>query len=190
MTMKVAVFGDLHMGIKQDSVDWHNTAYAFADFMASDLRARGIRDVVFLGDFFHNRNTISVNTLNAANEFLKRFADFNLHMVLGNHDLYYSNDYVVSGVNLFDNFDNIRVYSRPTVVPFGSKNFVMCGWGYDPLEYSGDVLCTHLEIAMFKFNDKVAENTDGVKCSDLLRRYKLVYSGHFHLRQSKAYDSG
>ncbi len=178
------------MGIKQDSVEWHETAYRFADFMVKECKKRGIENIIFLGDFYNNRNTISVITLNAANVFMEHLKDFQLHMVLGNHDLYYSSDYEVSGVNLFGNWDNIKVYSTPQIVKFGSKTFNMCGWGYNPLDYKADVLCTHLEIAMFKFNDKVPENVEGVKCSELLERYDKVFAGHFHLRQCRTYNNG
>ena len=188
--MKVAIFSDLHLGIRQDSPEWHATAFAFADFLAAECKRRGITEAVFLGDFFHSRHAVSVATLDAADSFLKRLYPLHLHMVLGNHDLHLSNDFGVSGVNLFGNFPNITVYREAAEVDIGGKRFVMCGWGRNPLEHRGDVLCTHLEIAMFRFNPKSHENTEGVKCSALLERYGRIFSGHFHMRQEKSYSNG
>ena len=83
-----------------------------------ELKRRDIDTVVFLGDFFHNRNTVSVNTLYVASEFLELFYknDIKLHMILGNHDLYYLNDPTVSGVALFRRYPNVQIYSEPTMV--------------------------------------------------------------------------
>ena len=77
MTNKVAIFSDLHLGIKQDSVVWHNIALKWCDWFVSELKKREISDIVFLGDFFHTRNTISANTLHIASEVLNKMNDFN-----------------------------------------------------------------------------------------------------------------
>lgn len=157
-----------------------------------ELKRRDIDTVVFLGDFFHNRNTVSVNTLYVASEFLELFYknDIKLHMILGNHDLYYLNDPTVSGVALFRRYPNVQIYSEPTMVQFGSKKCWFVGWGYDQLQYSGDVLFTHAEINVFRFNKKQSECNEGLRCSELLTKFKMVYSGHFHLRQNKKWDVG
>lgn len=188
--MKLAVFTDLHLGIKSDDHKWHKVALEWADSMIDKLSKEGIDNIVFLGDFFHNRSTISVDTLNVTSRFLDKFKNFTLHMILGNHDLYYDKIYDVSAVNIFDGYPNIRVYTKPTHVKFGSLDTLMCGWGYDPLQDSADVLFTHAEINVFKFNKKLGACNSDLKCSDLLDRYNTVFSGHFHLRQIKEYDRG
>lgn len=187
--MKVAVFADLHLGIRHNSPEWHQVAFDWADRMLVTLKERGVQDIVFLGDFFHNRNMISVNTLDAAGKFIRKFKDFRLHMILGNHDLFYDKEYTTSGVNLFDEAEYIKVYREPTKVRFGTKDCMMCGWGYDPLEYDADVLFTHAEISMFMTRRGVPRE-DGYKISDLLYHYPLVLSGHYHMRQRKDYERG
>ena len=185
MTNKVAIFSDLHLGIKQDSVVWHNIALKWCDWFVSELKKREISDIVFLGDFFHTRNTISANTLHIASEVLNKMNDFNVHFILGNHDLYYANEPTVSPVNLFQGRNNIKVYAKPETVKFGNKSALMCGWGYNPEDYEADVLFTHAEINAFRFNTEVGPCENGFKASGLLKNFNIVYSGHFHLRQKK-----
>lgn len=187
--MKLAIFGDLHIGIRRDSTDWHNVAYEWADDMIKNLREHDVKDIVFLGDFFHNRSMISVNTLDAAGKFIRKFKDFNLHMILGNHDLFYDKEFTTSGVNLLNEAENIKVYTEPTHHRFGSKDVLFCGWGYDPLLYSADILFTHAEVSTF-MTRRNQERLEGYKMSDLLSRYELVYSGHYHMRQKKEYERG
>lgn len=188
--MKLAIFTDLHLGIKSDDHKWHKVALEWADSMITKLKKDNISDIVFLGDFFHNRSTISVDTLNVASDWLNKFNDFTLHMILGNHDLYYDKIYDVSAVNIFNGFPNIKVYTTPTAVQFGNKVCMMCGWGYDPLHYEADVLFTHAEINVFRFNKKLGACNSDLKCSDLLGHYNTIFSGHFHLRQIKEYEKG
>lgn len=189
MMNKIAIFSDLHLGIKQDDERWHKIALSWCDSFVSELKERGIKEIVFLGDFFHTRNTISVNTLHIANLFLEKLKDFKLHMILGNHDLYFHNDSTISGVNLFKNKNNIIVYDKLTKTILGNKEVVFCGWGYDALSERADVLFTHAEINVFKFNAEVGACNTGYKSSELLTRYNLVYSGHFHLRQNKSWGN-
>lgn len=186
---KVAIFSDLHLGIKQDDERWHKIALEWCDSFVSELKKREISEIIFLGDFFHTRNTISVNTLHIANLFLEKLKDFKLHMILGNHDLYFHNESTISGVNLFKNKNNIVVYDKLTKTQLGNKNVVFAGWGYDALKYSADILFTHAEINVFKFNAELGACNTGYKSSDLLNHYDLVYSGHFHLRQSKKWGN-
>lgn len=186
---KVAIFSDLHLGIKQDSPTWHKIALDWCDWFVSKLNEKSIKQVVFLGDFFHTRNTISANTLHVASEILDKLSAFNLHFILGNHDLYYANEPTVSPVNLFSGRNNIKVYQKPEVVNFGSKKALMCGWGYDPTNYVADVLFTHAEISAFKYNTDVGVCEDGMKPSILLKHFDIVYSGHFHLRQEKQWQN-
>jgi DNA repair exonuclease SbcCD nuclease subunit len=187
MNNKVAIFSDLHLGIKQDSTVWHKIAIEWCNWFVKELKKNKIKDVVFLGDFFHTRNTISANTLHVASTILEKFKNFNLHIILGNHDLYYANEPTVSPVNLFQGRNNIRVYATPEIVNFGNKSALMCGWGYNPEDYKADVLFTHAEINVFRYNMDVSTCNDGLKASGLLSNFDIVYSGHFHLRQEKAW---
>ena len=189
MSNKVAIFSDFHLGIKQDSAVWHNIAINWSEWFVKELKKNNIQNVVFLGDFFHMRNNISANTLHVASQILDNLKDFNVHFILGNHDLYFANEPTVSPVNLFQGRNNIKVYSKPEIVKFGNKEALFCGWGYDPLDYKADVLFTHAEISLFRYNTDVGACEDGFKASSLLSHFDIIYSGHFHLRQERKWEN-
>lgn len=186
---RIAIFSDLHLGIKQDSSDWHTIALEWCDWFVEQLNARNIKTIYFLGDFFHNKFVISSTTLYTASLFLGKLKDFQIKLIFGNHDLYYLNNPEVASVNIFAGYNNIQVFSKPFVEEINGKKIVLCGWGYDPLEYSGDVLLTHAEIDVFKYNDLLTCSSD-LKPSALLKKYKRVISGHFHGKQLKEYNTG
>ena len=189
-TNKVAIFSDLHLGLKQDSPVWHEIALNWCKWFVDEVKIREIDTIVFLGDFFHTRNNISANTLHVASKVLVMMKDFKLHIILGNHDLYYANEPTVSPVNLFQGRNNITVYTKPEVAELCTgTQCVFCGWGYNPEEYSGDILFTHAEINIFRYNSDVDVCNSGFKASALMNNYKLVYSGHFHLKQEKKWTN-
>lgn len=186
---KISIFSDLHLGVRKNSPRWHAVALQWADWYTDLLRKESVKDIVFLGDFFHKRDTISTHTLHVAAQFIEKFKDFNLHLILGNHDLFLRDDPEISAVNLLGGYPNVKIYQHPESVQFGDKTFLMCGWGYNPLEYSADYLFTHAEINTFAFESSATCEAD-LQCSDLLKHYKHVISGHFHTQQRREYDFG
>lgn len=190
--MKLAVFSDLHLGIKRDDIYWHNIALEWSDWFKEKLIEENIKDIVFLGDFFHNRTSISVNTLYIANEILNKFNDFNIYFIVGNHDMFYANNPEISGVSLFKNYPNVRVFDKPETINIYDRSCTFSSWGYNPITEckSSDILFTHAEINVFQLNDAMGMCNSGLNCSKLLKKYDLVYSGHFHKVQEKVYSSG
>ncbi len=83
---KVAIFSDLHLGIHQNSPFWHDVTLKWVEVFCIEMEKRQIDTVFFLGDFFHDRAEISVSTLHVAYQLLKKLNNFNIHMIIGNHD--------------------------------------------------------------------------------------------------------
>jgi metallophosphoesterase superfamily enzyme len=60
---KIALFSDLHIGVHKNHPDWHKVSLQFGEWFVKDLTDRGIRDIVFCGDYFHTRHEIEQTTL-------------------------------------------------------------------------------------------------------------------------------
>jgi metallophosphoesterase superfamily enzyme len=75
---KVALFSDLHLGLYGNSTEWHEIALNWSDWIITDLKKKKISDIFFLGDFFHNRSEISVQTIHVASELIAKFKNFNM----------------------------------------------------------------------------------------------------------------
>ena len=85
---KIAIFSDLHLGVHSNCTKWHQYALEWADWFVDECKSKGIKDIIFAGDWHHNRSEISVNTLQVSAEILDKMADFNLIAICGNHDIY------------------------------------------------------------------------------------------------------
>lgn len=187
---KVAIFSDLHLGLYGNSYEWHKIALFWANWMAEELKKKKIKDIFFLGDFFHNRSEISVQTIHVAAEVLSKFADFNIIMIVGNHDAYYKNRSDVHSLAFLKGFTNITIVDEPLrIIEFG-KTMEFSPWNAEIDDTMVDYLFGHFEIQSFKMNNfKVCDH--GLTPMDLiLKKSSNVFSGHFHNRSNKKYPDG
>jgi len=186
----VALFGDLHLGIKSDSSNWHEIALNWCDWFIAELKSKDITEIIFLGDFFHNRSDVSVSTLHIASLILDKLADFNITMIVGNHCCFFKNRSDVHSLSLIKGRPNITVIDKNFQTTLYGKECLFLPWGSEIQEnQKADYIFGHLEIQSFKVTyTKVCEH--GFKTSDLFNHAKLIFSGHFHLREERKYKEG
>jgi len=187
---KIAVIGDLHIGCHQSSEEWFKKCIEYGKWLKKELTAKGIRDIVFLGDINDNRKMIYTTILSEINTFFDLFKDFNLVLIVGNHDSYYNDRNDVNTIKFLGKYDNITIIDSVTNVDVNGKSVTFCPWAFDPKSLgSGDVLFGHLELNSFKQSFAHVCN-DGLNPIDLVKNYGLIFSGHFHLRDERVYKNG
>jgi DNA repair exonuclease SbcCD nuclease subunit len=187
---KVAIFSDLHLGIYGNSPEWHEIALRWADWIVEELTLKKIKDIFFLGDFFHNRSEISVQTVHVASELIEKFKQFNLFMIVGNHDSYYKNRSDIHSLGMLRGHDNITIIDNTLEIEAFDKKIAFVPWNNELPEGTFDYIFGHFEIQSFKMNNfKVCDH--GFEVMDFLAsKTRNVYSGHFHTRSTKQYNEG
>ena len=187
---KVAIFSDLHLGVHSNSSDWHNYAVEWALWFRDECRSKGIKDLIFAGDWHHNRSEISVNTLQISADILDILSEFNLIAITGNHDIYYKHRTDVNSLSIFKNRKNVTVLEKYETIEAFDKKISFCPWNTSTKDIEeSDLIVGHFEIETFKMNTyKTCE--EGVKVKDLLKKSELVISGHFHTRHEKKFGAG
>lgn len=187
---KVAIFSDLHLGVYGNSEKWHDTALKWADWIVNELNQKKIKDILFLGDFFDNRTEISVQTIHIASQIIEKFKDFNLFMIIGNHDAYYKNRSDVHSLGLVRGYENITLIDKNLEFQSFNKRFLMVPWNNDISNGSYDYIFGHFEIQTFKMNNYTVCNHGLNPLDILISNTNAVFSGHFHNRNSKKYNEG
>ena len=187
---KVAIFSDLHLGLHNNSEDWHKIALTWADWIVVELADKKIKDIFFLGDFFDNRSEISVQTLHVASEIFNKFKDFNMLCVIGNHDAFYKNRSDIHSMGLASGYPNITIIDHNLEFEDYSKKFSFVPWNNELPDGKYDYIFGHFEIVSFKMNNfKVCDR--GLYPIDFLAsKTDRVFSGHFHRRSTKKYNEG
>lgn len=189
---RVGIFSDVHIGLGQNSSIWHQNILDFAEWAKSFYLKENIKEIFIPGDIFHNRNEISVNTLNVAKDFFKILKDFNIFISTGNHDCYYKDRSDINSISLFNEWSNITVFDDlpQIILTPNNKKICMVPWGCRLEDIpKSDICFGHFEVASFKMNNyHTCEN--GINSKDLLSKSPLIISGHFHTRTHRHYNDG
>lgn len=187
---KVAIFSDLHLGIYGNSESWHRVALEWAKWIAKELNQKKIKDILFLGDFFHNRSEISVQTIHVASQILDMLSEFNIIMIVGNHDAFYKNRSDIHSLALLNGHKNLTIVDKNLTISEFDKELLFVPWNSELSDGKFDYIFGHFEIQNFKMNNfKVCDH--GMSSMDFLAsRTDTVFSGHFHHRNTKKYNEG
>jgi len=193
---KVAIITDQHFGARNDSIhflDYYEKFYRDTFFTVLD--ENGIDTVLILGDTFDRRKYVNFYTLKRTREmfFDKLYAKgIQVHMLAGNHDTYFKNTNDVNSVDLLlQEYNNINVISKPTVINVKNTNICMIPWictenHNDCIKImsdtDADICMGHFEIAGFAMY-RGMPSQEGLS-RELFRKFDFTFSGHYHHRSS------
>ena len=185
---KAAVFTDLHLGLKSNSVVHNEDCWSFIQWMVKKAKEEGCETCFFLGDYHNHRASINILTLNYSLMCLEHLNDNfeNVYFIPGNHDLYYRDRRDVHSTEFAKHLSNVHIINNW----FQSGDVVIAPWlvGDDHhkiQKLSAKYLFGHLELPHFKMNAMVEMPDHGILKHDDFNGIESVYSGHFHLRQKK-----
>jgi DNA repair exonuclease SbcCD nuclease subunit len=189
-TSKICCIADLHIGVHQNNSLWHDIALKWATWLKADLEEKNIHDIFILGDVYHYRDEVAVNTMHIVNQIFSLWKDFNITILVGNHDAYYKDNSTVNSLSLLNGKNKIRVIDTTQTFTLYGKTVTFLPWGASLSEIpKSDILFGHLEVESFKMNSyKLCEH--GIKTQSLFDKARLIMTGHFHLREERQYDNG
>ena len=192
--MKIAILGDVHIGVRGDSLAFHELNSKFyKEVFFPYLVQHGITAVFQLGDLFDRRKYISFQSLALSRKyFFDEFVrhDIKLHVLLGNHDITFKNTLEVNSPELLlkDYNNSVFIYNEPAswqgidIIPWICRDNEQ-----DIREFiyeSKNQLCFgHFELQGFEM-DRGNICHDGMDPS-ILSKYDLVFSGHFHHKSTQ-----
>lgn len=190
--MRVALITDTHWGARKGSKlfqDYFEEFYKNVFF--PKLEEENISTVIHLGDAFDSRKSIDYQSLEWTKKvILEPLSKYKVHMIVGNHDVYYKNTNNINSPNLLlKNYSNIKTYSDPEIVNIDNTNILFIPWiCSDNEEMTYNLVKTskcsigmgHLELCGFQAyrGHTMEEGMD----SFIFESYKKVFSGHYHTR--------
>lgn len=188
--MSTIIIGDLHFGIRLN--DERYIEYQIEEWkkFIAYCKVAGVNQMVILGDFFDNRNYLSIKMFDII---LKQIIDTDIEVILlvGNHDTLFKNTNEVNAPRLFfEKYDNIQVIDAVKEIYIDDVKSLFVPWiNKDNFENSiAAIQHTEAEYCFGHLELKDFEMTSGIKCvtglnASLFKRFKKVFSGHFHLVQ-------
>ena len=183
---KAAIFTDLHLGLKGNSVTHNEDCLAFTEWFISESQKAGCDVCLFLGDFFNNRNSINLLTMDYGLRVLRLLSGaFNrVIMIPGNHDCYYKEKRSVHSIAWAQHVPNIEILNEWHTE--GNCIFVPWMVGDDHKKITkarAKYVFGHFELPNFLMNQMVRMPEVGELHAEDFSKIGQVFSGHFHKRQ-------
>ena len=195
--MTVALITDQHLdGRKGSVIFWEYFLEFYNEVFFPTLQERGVSTIIDLGDTFDNRKGIDFNVWNRIRRhYFDRIRELGitLHMITGNHDVYYKNTNDINSPDLLlSDYENIIVYSKPTTAIIEGVPICMLPWINSENEAethqhlkqtSAKIVMGHLELNGFEVSPGMPH--EGGMDPDVFFKFKQVFSGHFHHKSSR-----
>ena len=191
--MKVAILTDTHWGARKGSKYLHDHFELFyKNVFFPALKEHGVEAVIHMGDAFDSRKSIDYQSLEWAKRVVfEPLRNYDVHMIIGNHDCYYKNTNSVNSPSLLlQTYPNIKTYSSPQTIQVGGLNILMVPWicseNYDETlnqisKTKAKVAMGHLELQGFRVNRNLIMEEHGLD-ANIFSKFKKVFSGHYHTR--------
>ena len=194
--MKIALISDLHIGIKkQCPVFMESQLRFFREQFVPELTERGIKNIWVLGDVFDTRQQINTLVINKAIElFRDTLRDFDVDIIVGNHDMYLTTDTGINSLKILGLLPNVTVYERQETLTIDGKKILVQPWIVDygqPDLIKGkyDYAFMHADIIGFdQGGGRLSES--GLVAKEILRHVDAVYSGHYHNGVRRQFEKG
>jgi DNA repair exonuclease SbcCD nuclease subunit len=194
--MRVALIADLHIGVKKSDQTFQASQLKFfKEQFVPELKEEKIDTIIVCGDVFDTRQSVNVHTENVVLDLFKNvLADFTIHIIVGNHDMYHTTTTEINSLKALDLLPNVTVYEGPTEVKFGKVKTLMLPWitkyeDFDEIvlnEY--DYAFAHLDVVGFNMGCNMMA-TDGLDVKKIIKKFKHTFTGHYHARSTKMFDN-
>jgi len=187
---RAGIFTDIHFGRKSNSKIHNTDCSSFIDWFYDQCVEYEVDHIVFLGDWFEERQAIDSLTATIALNCAKKLNSLKVpvYFVVGNHDLYYRDNREVFATYVYSELSNFTIIDHPTVVQDTLKPTLYCPFLFEE-EYPG--LSTYFDIPIwmghFEFKGFILTGDSVVKESgpdpNKFSAPDHIFSGHFHKRQ-------
>lgn len=200
MNDEVLLFSDLHVHPHKRSNDRLEDCLKALDWVFDVAEKNQIPNILFGGDLFHDRQKIEVYTYQRTFETLsKRLNGVNLYLLLGNHDLWFSDKTSISSVIPLSALPGVRIISNPERIKIAGSYWDFIPYTHNPIvsleelkklpgepEYAlGHISVDEAILHGTQYSDVAVEHDgDMVRVTaSLFNHYKQTFLGHYHAEQ-------
>lgn len=159
---KCLVFTDIHFGLNNNSEKRLNECKLICDKINDYKTKNNIKNILFLGDFFHYRDSIDVKTLVTAYNCLSKLVDgVNFYFIVGNHDMYHRNVTECSSCEIFQSIPNFYLINKTTDVSINGNKTLFTPYiaSREVTEKDYDMVFGHFEVTT-DFVDSIYRDTN------------------------------
>lgn len=204
---KVLIFSDLHIHNHKKNVNRLNDCLKVLEWVLKEAVSNNCKDILFLGDLFHERSKIDImnylKTFEVFMDFNFKHPEINVWLLVGNHDMYHKESWDINSIKPFTAIPNINIIEKPQTVeiqgvkvdflphtenPFKELDALKSGRSKDDLQ----LLLGHLAVHGATLNtlygttaDVIVEHDDVMQQIDpvVFEEWDQTFLGHYHAPQ-------
>ena len=185
---KVACFTDLHIGLKSNSTTHNQDCEEFIDWFIAKAKQEGAESCICLGDWSHNRNSLTLPSLNVSIRCLEKLgkAFDQFFWFPGNHDLFYKDKRDIHSSEFAKHIPGVTVIDKVTTISDVTLVPWLVGEEWKTIsKIKSKYMFGHFELPLFYMNAMVQMPDHGELQANHFVHQEYVFSGHFHKRQSR-----
>jgi len=205
--MKIAIFSDLHAGIRKGSDFFVNKQKDFIDLLISDCEKKDIDTILFLGDFIDNRRYVDISILQSVIDYFFHKIEESesikkVFAIVGNHDMYKGNSFEFNFLSYIEKYySKLRVIDKITKIKLNNRKILLSPYLHknnfeefdEAMKIKYDYCFGHFNIVDFyshlsRISEKAKrqlKSADSLAISHFSNVKHAVFSGHIHLRAEK-----
>ena len=203
MSNKILLFSDAHIHAYKKSFERLKDCLTALNWVFETAKVLKIKDVVFAGDLFQDRQKIDVATYSLTFDTLFKHCDgsINLWLLIGNHDMWYHDKWDISSVLPFSDLPNVTVINQACTLEVNGKEIDFLPYVRDPIDHlqkfevvtkkrkGTKILIGHLAVHGAELNAlyhnladvQLEHDGDMVKVGpELFTAWDKVFLGHYH----------
>ena len=186
---KKILISDLHFGESGNSVKHNQDLLDFFDWVIANTDSND--HLVIGGDTFHQRDKLSVESINYAISGIEKMANYfdKVTMIIGNHDMFLKDSRHINSCAVFKHIKNVDIIDSYEI----DGDLIYVSWLCNQEEYDELIniskknktkyIIGHFEFNSFMVNDRY-EMEHGHSHKEL-KHIEKVFSGHYHGRQER-----
>ena len=197
---KVFIFTDTHLGARSNSTEWMDIVEeAHFDFIIPTIKKQFQPGdvIIHCGDVFDNRTSINVKSLDLGIKIFEELGKIGpVHIIAGNHDIYYKTNTNVTSLDSLKYIPNITIHKDVNILEYNNKKLLMMPWRKDVKEESStlienqkehncDYAFMHGTFSLTSYNKFVTIGKEDGANPSSAEGYSRVYSGHIHWSQQR-----
>lgn len=197
---KFIIFTDIHFGNNKDSEIFLNENDKVIDWIIETCKSKGVKNVIFGGDFFHKEEAVDTGTHNRGYDAVKRMVSegLTIYFIIGNHDIYMRNTIEINSVKTFGEIKGVELIDELTELTVGNRKLLLVPWLANPFDSLNenkkyDCIIGHIEIKdvqMTQYGGVKALEKKGYGMSDMFKISPIVFIGHYHLKKDYKLNNG
>jgi DNA repair exonuclease SbcCD nuclease subunit len=185
---KVAVFTDLHVGLKSNSIVHLKDCEEFVDWFIETAQKENCETCIFMGDWSHHRNSLNLITLDTSITLLEKLgaAFEQFFWFPGNHDLFYKDSRDVHSSGFGRHIPGVTVVDKVTTIDDVTLVPWLIGEEWKTMKnLKSKYVFGHFELPLFYMNAMIQMPDHGQLRAEDFNGPDYIFSGHFHKRQQK-----